>query len=229
MIQTPSANPAGPATHTAKLVERRWLSPKTFEIELTRPQPFTFMPGQYIRLGCDNIERDYSLVSAPGDDTIRLCIRHRRQGGMSDLLAAAEPGRRFHFSGPAGYFTFRFSDRPAVFVATGTGIAPFVSMVRTGLKGFYLLHGVQQPSELYYRPLFESKGPSYVPCLSGKVSAVEAPENAFLGLVTGCLEQRFRQQPYDFYLCGRKEMIRDVTLLADDIFPGSHVYTEIFY
>ena len=42
-------------------------------------------------------------------------------------------------------------------------------------------------------------------------------------------EAKLARRAYDFYLCGREEMIRDVTLLVDEAFPGSRVYAEIFF
>lgn len=229
MKTQPVLTAGGIKTYTARLVKRRWLSEKTFEIELARPWAFAFTPGQRIRLLHNGIERDYSLISLPGDETIGLCIRHLRQGRMADLLASIEIGSRLSFAGPTGYFTFQPSPRPAVFVATGTGVAPFVSMIRAGIGDFSLLHGVRLPSELYYQSLFRNTGQPYFPCLSGPVSASRTPENVFHGLVSTCLTRHFKTGAYDFYLCGRKEMIRDVTFCIDDFFPGSHVFTEIFY
>ena len=51
----------------------------------------------------------------------------------------------------------------------------------------------------------------------------------FHGRVTDYLRDKLPVTAYDFYLCGRREMIRDVTLLVDERFPGSHIYTEPFY
>lgn len=54
------------------------------------------------------------------------------------------------------------------------------------------------------------------------------PRNAFRGRVTEYLSRSFQAGAYDFYLCGRSEMVRDVTFLVDELFPGSHVYSEVF-
>jgi NAD(P)H-flavin reductase len=113
-------------------------------------------------------------------------------------------------------------------VATGTGIAPFVSMARAGVSGFILLHGVRVQSELYYAKLFELAAKGYIPCLSGN-GGTSSVENQFSGRVTDYLKRHLPPDDYDFYLCGRNDMIRDVTLLVDDCFPGSRVYSEIFY
>jgi benzoate/toluate 1,2-dioxygenase reductase component len=214
---------------SAELTNRRWLSPTVFELELTRPRFFEFLPGQRIRLHHRGIERDYSVISTPGDPVIMLCIRMVEGGRMSPLLASAEVGITFHFAGPHGYFVFRNSQRPAVFIATGIGVAPFVSMARAGVMVSAMLHGATAPSELYYESLFRGTAKQYVPCLSRVPSDIGLPRNALDGRVTKYLKSCLEPGIYDFYLCGRSEMVRDVTLLVDNLFPGSLVYTEIFY
>jgi benzoate/toluate 1,2-dioxygenase reductase component len=222
--QTPSTN-----QHTMDILGCRWLSEGTFELELTRPPLFDFVPGQRIRLLHRGLERDYSLVSTPAEATLSLCIRRVEPGQLSPLLAAAEIGSRLQFSGPHGYFTFRPSPRPAVFVATGTGIAPFVSMARCGVRSLVLLHGVRVAGDLYYASVLRTATQRYVPCLSAGPPASASPFSIFHGHVTEYLEEHLEPGVYDFYLCGRTEMIRDVTLLVDRRFPGSYVYTEAFF
>ena len=57
-------------------------------------------------------------------------------------------------SGPRGHFLYQSRERRAVCVATGTGIAPFVAMLRAGLgRDALLLHGVREATELYYAEL----------------------------------------------------------------------------
>ena len=106
--------------YASELIERRWLSNKSFEIILTKPKYFEYIPGQWIRLNHHAVERDYSLVSAPIDPHLALCIRNVAGGRLSPGLGNAPVGSRLNFNGPHGYFTFRPSTRPAVFVATGT-------------------------------------------------------------------------------------------------------------
>lgn len=215
--------------YPAKLLHRRWLSLTTFELQLARPRFFQFLPGQRIRLSHEGKERDYSLISTPDDLSLALCVRRVDGGTFSPLLATAEIGTRFRFSGPHGYFTFRSSSRPAVFVATGVGVAPFVSIVRSEMTSSTLLHGVRTAAELYYESVFRGGTRCYVPCLSLPASETELPPNSFRGRVTEYLRNHLQPGLYDFYLCGRSEMVRDVTLLIDERFSGSMVYTEIFF
>jgi NAD(P)H-flavin reductase len=119
--------------------------------------------------------------------------------------------------------------RPAVLVATGVGISPFVSMTRSGVICSTLLHGVRTAAELYYEPLLRNAAKRYVPCLSKAATETGLPHDSFRGRVTEYLKKHLEPGVYDFYVCGRSEMVRDVTLLVDELFPGSHVYAEIFY
>ena len=208
------------------MIDRRWLSKKTFEIKFSKPPSYVIKPGQRIRIYYQAMERDYTPVSAPGDSEISFCIRKVDTGKFTPLLSAAEIGTRFDISKPAGYFTFKPSRRPPVFVATGTGIAPFCSMIRSGVTGFTLLHGVDSPEDLYYQPQLEAVADLYVPCISREYPSYT---EHFRGRVTDYLQKQLPPAVYDFYLCGRREMIRDVTWLVDERFPGSLVYSELFY
>lgn len=172
------------------------------------------------------MERDYTPVSGPADPDITLCIRKVDTGKFTPVLSMADIGTRFDILKPDGYFIFKPSPRPPVFVATGTGIAPFCSMVRSGITGFTCLHGVDSPQDLYYQSELESAADRYIPCISEEYPS---SDEYFRGRVTDYLQKHLPPAPYDFYLCGRREMIREVTWLVDERFPGSFLYSEQFY
>lgn len=214
------------ATHSAVLLKRHWISAKTYEIIISKPPGFEFEPGQRISLSLGGHARDYSIASAANEPELIFCIRSVAGGKLSTLLSVADIGTPLSVNGPHGYFSFKSSSRPAVFVATGTGIAPFCSMSRSGISDFTLLHGVHLTEDLYYANQFQQNARTYVPCLT---ETAQLPQNAFKGKVTEYLEQHLASGAYDFYLCGRHEMIRDATLIIDERFPDSLVYTEMFY
>lgn len=213
-------------TFALTLIDRRWLSRRTFEIKFNRPSALVFKPGQRMRIHAQSAQRDYTPVSAPQDSEIIFCIRKVDAGFFSPVLSAAAIGLRFEISGPEGYFTFKPSERTPVFVATGAGIAPFCSMVRSGVAGFTLLHGVDNPEDLYYEAELKAAAGLYVPCISRDY---QASTECFRGRVTDYLHRHLPPAAYDFYLCGRREMIRDVTWLVDEKYRDSRVYTETFY
>ncbi len=223
----PPDNPA--ATQTVEVLKRRSLSKKAFEIELSRPPSFGFKAGQTILLIHKSIKRYYSLLSTPNDPNLTLCVHHLPEGQLSSVLARAETGFQLKLTGPHGYFTFKPSNRMPVFIATGTGIAPFVSFARFGVTDFALLHQAISADELYYQSYFRKITPKYFPCLSEAPVTEASPPNLFGGRLSKCIRENLRPGSYDFYLCGEREMLREVTLLVDEIYPESRVYTEVFY
>ncbi len=214
---------------TTCLLERRWLSEDTFEADLERPPGFRFSPGQGIMLSRDGIEREYSLISGPEEARLSVCIQVVQKGLFSPLLASLPTGSSLSLTGPHGYFTLQPGNRPPVLVATGTGIAPFVSMVHAGARSFTMLHGAAGPRALYYRSIVQPAAAEYVGCLSRETSVEPHPLWEYPGRVTDFLEDRLPAGAFDFYLCGRREMVRDVMRLVDDRFAGSRVFFEIFF
>jgi len=214
---------------TTQVISRRWLSESAFEVELSRPRHFHFKAGHTIQLVYQDQKRYYSLASAPSDLTLILCVNFIAKGYFSPLLASAEIGFKLGFTGPHGYFTFSPSPRSPVFIATDTGIAPFVSMARSGMRDFTLLHGARHAGELYYQDLLRQSAQKYLPIVWEIPDEVHATSGLFHGKMVNLLAQHLEPGCYDFYLCGWQKMIKDVTHLIDDRFPGSHVYTEVFY
>jgi len=210
------------------MLSRSWITENAFEIRFSRPPLFQFAPGQRVRFIQNEVERDYTPVSSPQDEGIEFLVKSVKGGVFSSALASAREGEPFRFTGPHGYFRFYPSQRLPVFVATGTGLAPFVSMARAGVKDFILLHGVRQSLDLYYEALFRKAARLYVPCVSTLRDSREGMLGAFAGRVTGYLDAQLPSGAYDFYLCGRGEMIRDAIHLVDQRFPDSLVYIEPF-
>jgi ferredoxin-NADP reductase len=216
-----------PALLQSRIVAREPLSPQAFELRLARPPGFAYAAGQRITIILEGAERDYSLASAPHEPEMRLCIRAVEGGQVSGRLERLTPGSALTFYGPHGYFTFKPAGRTPVFVATGSGVAPFRAMAAAGAAGYVLLHGVDSPADLYYADVLRSAAARYVPCISGPEAT--RVSGGFAGRVTDYLRQRLPAGSYDFYACGRRDMVRDVTLLADERFPDSLVFAETFY
>lgn len=214
---------------TTRLRSRSLLSADTLELDLDRPQGFSFIAGQGIRLSRDGLIREYTPISGPGDDRLALCVQVVRKGPFSPLLAELEIGSNLSFSGPHGYFTFQRGPLPPVFVATGTGIAPFVSMVRAGVSGFTLLHGAGTLQDLHYRRVLQPAAAEYFGCVSREPEGSASPSWIFNGRVTDFLRRRLPAGEFDFYLCGRREMIREAVGIVDERFPGSRIFFEVFF
>lgn len=212
---------------TALLVSRRWLAPNILELSLNRPAERTFIPGQFYRFLMDGYQRDYTMVSHPDAETVDFCISLVEGGRFSKTLRQARAGDAFHLSGPHGHFIYQGPVNPAVFIATGTGIAPFVAFCRSGVTDALLLHGVSESGQLVYRHLLQSRLRGYIPCISQPDPHLPG-EGIFSGRVTRYLETSLQSGTYDFYLCGRRGMIRDATALIDTDFGDSRIFIESY-
>lgn len=105
-----------------------------FEIELDDNEPeISFLAGQYVNVkipGTDET-RSYSFSSKPNDRKTSFVVRNVPNGKMSSFLAnTAKVGDKMSFTGPFGSFYLRPMVRPTLFLAGGTGIAPFLSMIK---------------------------------------------------------------------------------------------------
>ena len=223
----------------AKLIERSEIAPGlghfVFEVQNAEAQnagSFAFVPGQFVSLtaeigtkeiGAKKITRAYSLASAPsvGGNRFELCLNEAPGGLFSSYLFRMKPGDTVEMRPPLGTFTLRQPPRASLFIATGTGIAPFRSILQAQLTAssprFTLLFGVRFESHLIYRAEFEELARRYPnfrfwPTLS-------RPEASWSGR-TGHVQEHIDDalnglapdgnSGLDVYLCGLKLMVDDV-------------------
>lgn len=213
---------------TLELVETSELSPsvRRFVFRTADGSAIDYLAGQWMKLYLHGgLDRDYSIASAPvtegrpGVDRFELAITRVEGGAGSAALFALEPGARVESLGPNGLFVRedRHRDVPAVYVATGTGIAPLRAMlheelVRPESTPQVLLFGCRTEADLLYRDELEVLARThprfrYLPTLSrasegwqgrtGYVQAHLAALHAELG-------------PAHHYVCGLTKMIDDV-------------------
>jgi ferredoxin-NADP reductase len=142
---------------------------KHLEFEIRGVPRLGFVPGQWLSLKAskpdgEEITRAYSLASPPADDArFAFCLNRVQDGFMSNHLCDMAEGDEIAFQGPFGSFILRPPLRDTVFIATGTGIAPFRSMLHWLLvdrsrhegRQFWLLFGVRNEQDIYYREEFE--------------------------------------------------------------------------
>jgi len=194
---------------------------------LSLPRVCDFLPGQCISLTTseDLPPRSYSIASGRSDSTWDILFDVVPGGRLTPRLGAARPGDTLYVSPPFG--EFRDEGGPSVWIATGTGIAPFVSMVRThGSAGKRLIHGSRSLTGLFFLgDLQRTMGESYVPCCSA-----ESAEGVFRGRVTAYLSRSRVNTAARYLLCGSAEMVVEVRdlLLAGGV-PFSQIGAEIYF
>jgi ferredoxin-NADP reductase len=217
-------------------------------------EPVPFEPGQYMTIGVLADEklwqRPYSVASAPsvaGTEGYELYVRLVPIIRFTTLLWRLQPGARMRLTGPKGKFMLEPDDRRThLYVSTGTGLAPFVSMIReTQARGkprkTVLLHGVSNVSDLGYRTELEVlEGEAFYPLrYVPTVSRPEDPRNAGWRGRTGrvehvvgavCHDLGLRADRTVVYICGNPEMILNVErVLMDRGFPEFHVKKELYW
>ncbi len=214
------------------------LSEKTkhLEFEVQGVERFDFAAGQFISVREPRPDgkfhtRAYSIASGPrGNNIFELCLNRVEDGFMSNYLCDREVGDAIRFHGPHGHFVLGEEPRDALFIATGTGVAPFRSMAEwlfgagngnaSSPRTVHLIYGTRWPEDVYYMQEFDrltAKHPDfhYIATLS------RPPEDWQRG--RGYVQEHVRQivnrrKDMDAYICGLNDMVSSVrTLLKDEM------------
>lgn len=209
------------------LIEIRHLTDKTYVLRLGR-RGLAFRAGQHILLGkAGSIHnREYSIYSAESDDFFEVLIKEVDEGLVSKQLRNLKPGDQLQLEGPLGFFTIDpklIESAKFLFMATGTGIAPFHSFVRSYPRMDYtLLHGVRFAYEAYERHDYDPQ--RYILCTSGD------SKGHFQGRVTDYLRQNQTGKELHCYLCGNFNMIKEAfDLLEQQGVPPGQVHAEVYF
>ncbi len=206
----------------ARLIGSREIGPNTRHFEFEAIEWNTaFVPGQFLSLthsfGDNDITRAYSIASPPDGRKFALCANLVPDGHFSPFLFGLEPGGEIDFRGPYGAFILRRPVSDSILVATGTGIAPFRSMLHGKLaehaeRHFTLIFGVRHETGLLYHDewtgLERTAGNfDYLPTLT-------RPTHTWTGLAGRVHEHVLRvlgeRRDVDIYICGLREMVDEL-------------------
>lgn len=218
---------------------------KRFWLETANGARPDFQPGQFITMdlpiGDKRLQRwrSYSIASAPGDDpnTLEFCIVRAPEGLASHyLFDEVKPGVAIRWKGPEGGFVLPETlDKDLVFVCTGTGVAPFRSMLRDirhlgkPHRNIHLIFGTRMEADILYREEFEEMART-MPGFRYDVALSREPGwTGYKGYVHQVyLEHYAEKRPdVDFYLCGWSNMIDEA--VANLIVKLGYDRTQIHY
>ncbi len=212
---------------THKVIEVRHLTDSTFVVRFDR-NGLPFQTGQFVTLRLPNSvdQREYSVYSGEKDDFLEVLVREVEGGKISGKLKKLKPDNKIEVDGPFGFFKFNpntFAAKKFLFIATGTGISPFHSFVKTfPALEYSLIHGVRFGNEAYEHSDFQQERITL--CTTGDDSG------DFYGRVTDYL---FSQKPdvdTNCFLCGNSEMIYEVfDILTGKGIPVSNIYSEVYF
>jgi ferredoxin--NADP+ reductase/benzoate/toluate 1,2-dioxygenase reductase subunit len=222
-------NVSGPAVSTKfhKIRQIRFLTDETFVLRFDRGD-IQFRPGQRIIVGLkgDLDLREYSVYSGGNDEYLEILVREVLRGNVSPRLKHCKPGDLLQVNGPFGSFGIESFDRfsrKLVFIATGTGISPFHSFVRsyTGIN-YTLIHGVRFKAEAYESTEYDRH--RYILCTS------KESNEGRKGRVTKFLPDYPVKPDMLFYLCGNNSMIYEVYhILLNKGVPDENIFMEVYF
>lgn len=236
-------------TYQAKLAWSKQLNERfrEYHFELISPSKLSFEAGQYIMINIPDVayKRSYSIASPPSTNhAVELLVDLSPQGPGTKYLQQLQDGETLEFMAPLGNFTVPSaqtevgqSEKELLFIATGSGIAPFKSMLNDLLitkqdqRPITLLWGMRQELDQFWYDDFgilaeEHANFSFQPVLSRP--SQKWPFHK--GYVTDVLAIQAEFGERGYYLCGSNNMITDVrTLLQEKGVDLQNVHTESFF
>ena len=211
-----------------KIIGIRDLTVSTYVIRLEK-NDFEFKAGQYLVLNIpgENNAREYSIYSPDDVPYLDLLIKEVTDGDVSVRLRTLDIGTKLEVSGPFGYFVLRENDlkenRHFTFLATGTGISPFRSIILSypGLN-CNLIHGVKYREEAYDSTDYPLG--AYTVCTS------QEEGGDYHGRITGYIREKGISGDSVFYICGNSDMVNQAAgYLELNGIPPENIRTEVFF
>ena len=210
----------------ARFIEWIEIAPEVrhFVFEVVGAATFDFTPGQFVSLADmvngKRILRAYSIASAPmGSNRFELCLNLVHEGAFTPHLFALQPGAVMEMRGPLGLFTQPEPHRETLLVATGTGVAPYRSILQAflgpGSPPYVLLFGARFETHLLYRQEFEEMARRYPHFRFLPTLTRPGPEWTNL---TGRVQEHVEEalggrRDVDVMLCGMRPMVEDMRLI----------------
>jgi len=237
----------------AEIVEIVSLSPSVRKYILNLGENMEFKAGQFINMSFEvdgeKYMRSYSIASAPNSlDTIELCIKLIENGHLTPKLWEKKVGDFVEIKGPLGLFTLeRATKEKLVFIGTGTGISPLLSMIIEELskqneildgdesesivktREILLIFGERFENEILYNKEFENlakNNPNFT-----FLPVISKPTSDWIGRCGHVQENLDLIDPLnsDIFICGLPEMFDEVkNKLLDLGIDEKNIFHEIF-
>jgi ferredoxin/flavodoxin---NADP+ reductase len=212
----------------SKILEIRNLTESTYVLRLEK-NDFEFKAGQYLVLNIpgEYKSREYSIYSSENAPYIDLLIKEVDEGEISKELKYLKMGTKVKITGPFGFFVLSDDDltksKHFIFVATGTGIAPFHSIILSNSNLDYeVVHGVRNGYEAYDSCDYPED--RYKLCTSREHG------ESYFGRVTHYLKEKGVRKDSVYFICGNSGMVNDVNeYLRQNGISHDNIRTEVFF
>jgi len=205
----------------------RHLNESTYVLQFSRGG-LEFMPGQHIKLGIKGSgeHREYSIYSGVNNPSLEVLIKEVDDGLVSTQLKNVQKGDEISMKGPRGFFLTDIipsKKEKLLFIASGTGIAPFHSFVMTHPETDYrIIHGIRNMDEAYERDHY-AEG-RYFACTS------RGNRGDYNGRLTDYLRTGTEEKADKVYLCGNSSMISDaIEILRSQGYAHDQLFTEVYF
>ncbi|MBS2213000.1 oxidoreductase [Carboxylicivirga mesophila] len=209
-----------------KVISNQLLAKDVHHIKLEKP--FSFLAGQVVALAMHPTDepRLYSIASGTNQTFLGILFDVKPDGELTPPLSKVKPGDTLYISAPFGKFLCK--EQPATWIATGTGIAPFISLVESGLSNnITLLHGARTIDKFYFQDELQDRlGENYL-----RFCTTESGPQIMEGRLTSYLENATNLPTNNkYYLCGGSQMVIDVReiLIAKGV-PYDNIIAEIYF
>lgn len=195
-----------------KVIEIRIINQSVYVVRMERGD-FQFVSGQTIAVRPigESEDRPYSIYSGENEHYIEILVKEVTNGNLSEKMKLLKDCDIIDITEPYGHFLLPDNkSNKFIFIATGTGISPFHSFVKTN-KGlnYNIIHGISKQTDLIELNDFEKE--KIIPCISKEKTIW------FNGRVSEYLTTNKIDKDATYYLCGNYEMIddvKDILLLA---------------
>jgi ferredoxin-NADP reductase/ferredoxin len=214
-----------PPAQMGRVVAVTPIAEEIVQLDVEVPEPVHFLPGQYVRLKAEGVEdaRSYSMANASGATRLSFYIRLVPNGQFSNWLKnVAASGLTLEVGAPRGSFFLRETERPRLFVAGGTGLAPFLAMLQhlsnevgadVAKAPTRLLVGARSGAHLFAREALQALK-RQLPSLEILYAAEgNAPEGCHCGYPTELIGTQALLPNTQIYVCGPPSMV-DATRAA---------------
>lgn len=208
------------------IAEHQKIAKDVFVLGLQKSIDFT--PGQVVEVttSLDIPPRMYSICSGPNDKLLHILYNIQPHGLLTPKLSQLKPGESLFVSSPMG--SFKPAEKDCFWIASGTGIAPFISQIQTkSLENVTLIHGAKSIEGFYFQErLKDRKDLDYIRCCSA-----ENGEGIYSGRLTKYLKELDHLPKNSmYYLCGSPEMVVDTRdILIQKGIEYSNIASEIYF
>jgi len=210
------------STFDSEVLDIKNLDGNVRVLKLSAPGNFSFKAGQYVSISVPfegkKLRRPYSIASPPNEKSIELCIKIV-DGSASNYVKALSKGNHVELFGPAGKFVLdnEAKNKDIIFIAVGTGITPFKSMIFDLLQNRFknkiiLLKGFRYEENILYDDEFSELAKKHKNFeFHNVLSRPRNQEFENKGYVQDFLEKYISKNfRGDFYICGLSPMINAV-------------------